>query len=92
MSPPPSPAYMWCPVEAARRSLRTPRRAGNGGRGAACRLRPLSPCMCAEAGGSGSAATVGTHGRQGKAAGAALPYLTNGNVATVTAENAGTEG
>ncbi|MGY3663010.1 MAG: hypothetical protein ACXAHE_03915 [Roseburia sp. 1XD42-69] len=53
--------------------------------------RPLYPGRRAAAGESRRTGGAGTHRRQEKKAGAALPYLTNGNVATVTAVNTETE-
>lgn len=61
--------------------------------GAACRQRPLYPCKCAAAGRERAARPLPGHagGRMGEG-GAALPYLTKGNVATETPENTETEG
>lgn len=75
------------------RFLRTPHKAGNGGQGDGL----PAPGRCIPAGVrrpgcGGRAVSHGAHRRQGHKAGATLPYLTNGNVATVTAENTKTEG
>lgn len=89
--PPPSSAAVR-PVAAVRLLLRMPHRAGDGGRWAACRQRPLYPCKCAAAGGADARPLAGrADGRMGEG-GAALPYLTKGNVATETPENTETEG
>lgn len=87
MSPPPFSAAM-CPVGTACRFLRTPHRAGNGGYGAAC--RSIAAVSLQECGGREKQAhshCQDTHRRHRKKAGATLPYLTNGNVATIPAEN-----
>ncbi len=91
MSLPHAPAAI-CPVGAACLLLPSQRRAGDGGPWAACRPRAAVSLQACGGGGSGRAGAVQTCRRQGKEAGATLPYLTNGNVATVPTEDTGMEG